>query len=386
MADLYAEVPEMEAGFSFDNGVIKAAIRRIYERKFNPMTEIDSGLFNTVWDMLNIATDTGYGKREPVDPDFDFYQALRHNNAVFSAFKVHRAQNDMAKLLLDSNGRLKSFEQWSKDVKPIASHQFDNWLRTEYDTAVLRARLAAEWKQFERESDVLPNLRWIPSVSIHPGADHRIFWNTVRPIDDPFWSQHRPGDRWNCKCGLANTDDPVTDIPYIPSDDKPSPGLDNQPEKDAKLFSDTHPYIKHAYKGAENAVDKCVQFAVTRRMKELRTEAKPLTRQIFLHPDIDKEMVITNKGIKEWLNQPHQNYVQKNELLLGLENLIHSAKYVGFGADVHRSDVIVHLFEVKILETKSWIIVREYPDGKIIIYSISDSPNILKIIKKKPTE
>lgn len=108
--------------------------------------------------------------------------------------------------------------------------------------------------------------------------------------------------------------------------------------------------------------------------------------KIFSHPDIDKEIVITNKGIKEWLNQPHQNYVQKNELLLGLENLIYSAKYVGFGKDVYRSDVIVHLFEVEILETKSWIIVRELSNGKTVIYSISDSPNILKIIKKKPTE
>lgn len=256
MADLY---PDAEAGFAFDNEVLQEAIKRIYERKFNPMTEIDTGLFNAVWNTLNIATNEGYGERTPTDPDFDFYHELRYNNAVFSAFKVHRAQNDMAKLLLDSKGNLKSFEQWSKEVKPIASHQFDSWLHTEYDTAVLRARLAADWKQFEREADVLPNIRWIPSTSIHPGADHRIFWNTVRPIDDPFWSQHHPGDRWNCKCGLENTDDPVTDIPYVPENDKPSPGLDNHPEKDAKLFSYTHPYIKHAYKGAEKAVDKLMK-------------------------------------------------------------------------------------------------------------------------------
>ena len=56
----------------------------------------------------------------------------------------------MARLLLDSNGNLKPFEQWSEEAMPIASHQTGAWLRTEYDTAVLRARQAADWQQFVR--------------------------------------------------------------------------------------------------------------------------------------------------------------------------------------------------------------------------------------------
>src|SRR5574344_1506027 len=50
----------------------------------------------------------------------------------------------------------------------ITSHQCDRWLRTEYDTAILRARQAANWQQFLREADVLPNLKWIPSTSPNP--------------------------------------------------------------------------------------------------------------------------------------------------------------------------------------------------------------------------
>ena len=61
-----------------------------------------------------------------------------------------------------------------------------------------RAHQAANWRQFEREKDVLPNLKWMPSTSLHPGADHRRFWGTIRPVDDLFWNNHRPGDRWNC--------------------------------------------------------------------------------------------------------------------------------------------------------------------------------------------
>lgn len=220
------------------------------------MTDIEINLFNEICDRINEAARKGLDESGTVDPDDDFRTAILRNNEVFVAFKVHRMQNDMARLLLDSNGNLKPFEQWRKEVMPIASHQVGQWLRTEYNTAVLRAHQAADWQQFEREKDVLPNLRWMPSTSVNPGKDHMVFWGTVRPIDDPFWNEHRPGDRWNCKCDLSSTDDPVTEIPGFTRKDNPHPGLDNNPGKDGKLFSDTHPYIANAYPGAKKAVER----------------------------------------------------------------------------------------------------------------------------------
>ena len=228
----------------------------IYGKNFHPMTDIEINLFNEICDRINEAARKGLDESGTVDPDDDFRTAILRNNEVFAAFKVHRMQNDMARLLLDSNGNLKPFEQWRKEVMPIASHQVGQWLRTEYNTAVLRAHQAADWQQFEREKDVLPNLRWMPSTSVNPGKDHMVFWGTVRPIDDPFWNEHRPGDRWNCKCDLSSTDDPVTEIPDFTRKDNPHPGLDNNPGKDGKLFSDTHPYIANAYPGAKKAVER----------------------------------------------------------------------------------------------------------------------------------
>lgn len=191
------------------------------------------------------AVDEGFQPRTVADSDHDFYEQLRHSGEVFSAFKVHRAQNDMAARLLDSNGALKPFNQWLKEVLPIASHQCGAWLKTEYDTAVIRAHQAADWQQFRREADVLPNLKWMPSTSVHPGEDHRRYWGTIRPIDDDFWNHHRPGDRWNCKCTLSNTDESVTPLPKGQEKvaDNPQPGLKGNPGTTAQLFSDDHPYF-----------------------------------------------------------------------------------------------------------------------------------------------
>lgn len=248
-----------QTSFTFPDEVIRRALLNIYSQDFHPASDIEQNLFNEIWRTFNLAADRGFNQSDAPEPDDDFRNAIRHNNAVFSAFKVHRMQNDMAQLLLDDDGNLKTFEQWRKEALPIASHQCGAWLRTEYDTAVIRAHQAADWLQFQREKDILPNLRWVPSTSPNPGKDHRTFWNTILPVDDPFWTQHRPGDRWNCKCSLSATDEPTTTAPRPSKKDRPQPGLDNNPANDRKLFADSHPYIAHPYHGAQKAVNKLME-------------------------------------------------------------------------------------------------------------------------------
>ena len=191
-------------------------------------------------------------------PD-EFLAQLRTNNAIWSAFRTHRMQNDIAAKLFDENGQLKKFEQWVKDIKGMTNHYVGPWLRTEYNTAILRAHQAADWKHFVDEQDVFPNLRWMPTTSPQQDPLHRQYWEKklTLPINHPFWSEHRPGDRWNCKCSLEQTDDPandgvIRDFYPVPQ----QPGLDNNPGKDGKIFSDSHPYISKALKGAKNAVKR----------------------------------------------------------------------------------------------------------------------------------
>ena len=243
MNDLYQNKgEEVQTSFSFSSDVLAKALQHIYSQKMDVEGEIEPNLFHEICRILDDAAADGVAQSE-VEQVNDFLQQLQTNNKVFAAFKVHRMQRDMARLLLDSNGTLKPFEKWVQEVTPIASHQVRHWLQTEYDTAVLRAHQAADWQQFLRERDVLPNLKWMPSTSLHPGADHRPFWNTIRPIDDPFWSKHRPGDRWNCKCDLTATDEEPTQLPAEDDNSKPQPGLDNNPGTAGILFSDSHPYF-----------------------------------------------------------------------------------------------------------------------------------------------
>lgn len=243
-------------------------------------TEIERSIFDETLRLFNEATAKGLA--ESKDPGIitdRFLYELRTNNAVFSAFKTHRMQNDVALQLIDPvTGRIKSFDRWKLDIKGMTDHYVHSWLQTEYDTAVIRAHQAADWKHFLEEADVFPNVRWMPTTSITPDPLHQHYWEKrlTLPVNHPFWQEHRPGDRWNCKCTLQQTDEPVNAEAlegWTPP--LPMPGLDNNPADDGKLFSDTHPYYTEAYPGAQQAVDNFLKKrspSSTRRTEEEKAE------------------------------------------------------------------------------------------------------------------
>ena len=85
-----------------------------------------------------------------MDPDDDFRTAFLRNNEVFVAFKVPRMLTDMARLLLDSSGSLKPFEQWRKEVMRVGSHEVGLWESDEFiDDNTLTVNVARLRKKLE---------------------------------------------------------------------------------------------------------------------------------------------------------------------------------------------------------------------------------------------
>jgi len=214
--------------------------------------DVENSIEPTMWQeltkIMNEATAKGLSKGEfSIDHNRGFLDAVKHANEVFAAFKTHAMGKSMASKLLDDNGNLKPFDKWMKDISSISSHHVGSWLKTEYNTAVLRAHNAADWRSFIENKDIMPNLRWMPTTSPDAEAVHRGYWEKklTLPVEHPFWNKHHPGDRWNCKCSLESTDDPaspddvIDDLPVEPA----QRGLENNPGKDGKIFNDTHPYF-----------------------------------------------------------------------------------------------------------------------------------------------
>ena len=156
----------------FSPEALAKGLEAIY-KGLNVRDEIEDHIFRETLRLFNEAASKGISESKWPDVPDEFINQLRTNNAIWSAFRVHRMQNDIASKLIDENGQLKKFDRWVEDIKGMTNHYVGPWLRTEYNTAVIRAHQAADWKHFEAEADVFQNVRWMPTTSPDQDPLHR---------------------------------------------------------------------------------------------------------------------------------------------------------------------------------------------------------------------
>ena len=132
-----------------------------------------------------------------------------------------------------------------KAARPLIGKYNDQWLRTEYNTAVLRARSAVQYRDALRTKALYPSLEYLESDSVEKREEHLALVGTIRPIEDPWWDTHTPPLAWNCKCRIRPTDKPSTPIPEETAKDKPAPGLSGNPGRSGSVFDlKSHPYTR----------------------------------------------------------------------------------------------------------------------------------------------
>ena len=110
------------------------------------------------------------------------------------------------------------------------------------------------------------------------------------------------------------------------------------------------------------------------RRREIKEKARQsLCEKVLVHPFFPHDIYINVTGIKEWLNQPHIHYAEKNESLLLLPELLFKAEYLGSTEDPKCRDYILasHIFRTVIAEDDSWIVVNETKWGECLVHSIS---------------
>ena len=243
---------------------------------------------------------------------------------------------------------------------------------------------------------MFPNLRWIASRSATPREAHRVFWGCVWPKNDKFWDKNQPGTLWNCKCDWEETDEEPDHARNAraakeaaemlrearkanKSNPLRAPGLEGNPAITGQLFTDTVPYIKKAPAGAEN-----LALNIT-RANNLVWAKTNLQGKIVTHKQFEHTITFTSSGIKDYINQPINDPILKNELIRIMPSVLQNAKYLGY-SDFKSNESLrhSHIFEIKICNKTCWLIVREYTNNDVAFYSISGNPDVLSgLIKAK---
>ena len=179
------------------------------------------------------------------------------------------------------------------------------------------------------------------------------------PVDDPFWNLHHPGDRWNCKCSLEQTGEPVT----MPDDLEPTPpqrGLEDNPGKDGHTFNDTPPYFPkdcsscfaYRHSGLTNRlkvlflnkekdcyncpfIDGCLYGSERSHVSEIKRKArKVLQGSAISHEKLEGVISISRRSIDEWTNQPHIHFAEKNRMILYIDRVLKESTYLGWKKDI----------------------------------------------------
>lgn len=286
------------------------------------------------------------------------------NVSRFAAYKAYHATKELAGIEADE------IDTKGKDIL----NKYNRWQAAEYNTAIARARTARQYTDFTSDpvsNELYPNLKWLPSRSATPREAHMLFWNRVWAKDDPFWNENTPGSLWNCKCDWEETDEPVTN--GNPEGKVSAKGLEGNPAKTGEIFTDECPYVKKSGKEAEHQVLK------TLWKSNFNWAMDNIRGKNARNKNTDEEINISRRGIKEFLNQNHDEYIIKNEMIRSIRGILENAEYMG---ENNYKGRVSKIFKTSIKGKNNYIIVNYNDEKKLSLYSISESSKVLIGIKK----
>lgn len=192
-------------------------------------------------------------------PD-EMMRSLREDVFVFSGFKTYHQLKEASELLRDSQGRVKSFNQFYQDVSAIRKKYNRNWLHAEYNFAVSSAQMASHWAEYQQDEE-MTNLQYRTALDDKVRPEHAALEGVTLPMSDPFWDTAFPPNGWNCRCHVI----PVLkeDFP-LSNSQRAQDAYDDMtqgkasifrynPGKEGVIFPPHHPYYgKRGYKHCLN--------------------------------------------------------------------------------------------------------------------------------------
>lgn len=202
-------------------------------------------MFDSTFGKLQKALESGFNKPFASiaynTPDWEYIQNLRYNTAVFSAFKQNDEITEAYKLLTDEKGNQRSWKEFYTEARKQSETYNRTWLQTEFNQASQAAVTARQWREFEENADLFPNLKYKTVKDENVRESHKVLHNKIYPINHSFWDTYYPPNGWGCRCTVEQTDEQADEelperLPGMPE------YMKNNTGKTAKVWDETHPY------------------------------------------------------------------------------------------------------------------------------------------------
>ena len=131
--------------------------------------------------------------------DDAYLTALEQNLFHFSASKTLAEVNELNRLFRESKG----FDDFRKRAKGVTRVFNEQWLRTEYGTAVSVAESASTYRRLVAQANVFPFWEYRTVGDNRVRQEHRDLEGLILPTDDPRWKKIMPPNGWNCRCYIV---------------------------------------------------------------------------------------------------------------------------------------------------------------------------------------
>ena len=188
----------------------------------------------------------------PTDVPDTLRCALEENGFIFSGFKTFHAMRELGLSMLTTDGNIKSYNEFKKDVQQIDAHYNTNYLYAEYKHAIGACQMAAKWHEQAKDGDRY-DLQYRTAQDPNVREDHRLLHGTTLPLSDPFWDKYYPPNGWGCRCTVVQVRKgkyPLSDpkLAMLRGDNATDTSklkiFRYNPGKSMTLFPPKHPYYK----------------------------------------------------------------------------------------------------------------------------------------------
>lgn len=152
---------------------------------------------------------------------------------------------------------------WSEFKKKADLLNIDynkRYLKTEYHHTVATANNVANWKSYEADSDLYPNLKFNAINDSRTREKHLALDGLILPINHPFWKTNMTPLDWGCRCDVEQTDEDPSEV--IP-DFEVKAGFSNNAALSGKVFGEI------AYKEGLNKTEIQRAEAMASRLLEV---------------------------------------------------------------------------------------------------------------------
>lgn len=274
--------------FATYDKLIEKIAKDLHDKTINPEDLNQEFITQTYNDLSESAAD-GYGSKWnkfPKDGKGKTPLYLKRNIYAFSGAKSYAILEELNNLLVDSDGKIRPFNEFMPLAKKVNENFNKNYLQAEYQTAKTAAQMAEKWERLQETKDLFPNLKFRTVGDSRVRREHEKLDGIIKPIDDEFWNRFYPPLDWRCRCDVvATAEDADEKLP----EDLPPVKFKGNVGKDKEIYTKNGSFFQ-LLKTNETAVQNAELSKLIAPVETvyISKKGKKLESSIYAH-DVDLE-------------------------------------------------------------------------------------------------